>query len=174
MQTVSFLKEDEAENKLGTSWSEWEFRQKLMKLEKGVMNHRTLGHGGELRKSLIFSVYCQFWKMRRKEELFQINLKCVIYEPKKKEIIFLQLEIWTQKPRIHSESRGFVLNLNTSVMYLFFFFKKRKETLEINSYLKLNLHFICQWKRMCFPWSVRWSLQEMPEAKFCLLFFFFI
>lgn len=118
-----------------------------------------------------FTVNSEKWG--EKKNCFKLTSNVLfIWSQKKKEIIFLQLEIWTQKPRIHSESRGFVLNLNTSVMYLFFFLKKRKETLEINSYLKLNLHFMCQWKHICFPWSVRWSLQEMPEAKFCLFFFF--
>lgn len=53
-QTISFLKEGETEDKVCTSRREGEFRHKLMKSEKGVMNHRTLGHGGALFKSLIF------------------------------------------------------------------------------------------------------------------------
>lgn len=65
-QSISFLKKVGTENKLCTSRREREFRQMLVKLEKRMMNHRTVGHWGELCKSLIFAVYCQFWKVRKK------------------------------------------------------------------------------------------------------------
>lgn len=49
-----------------------------MKLKKVVMNHRTLGHGGELCKSLIFLSLLSILKNEEKKELFQINLKCAV------------------------------------------------------------------------------------------------